>query len=390
MQPNTSVKFDKKSFNTLKNTLKNISRAKLNRENNKLLATNLPLEIGIQLTNKCNLRCKHCFEWNEEGFLKKGDEMTKSRELSRAVLKQIFFQTKEVKSNIYLWGGEPLCYTYWNDIVSILEEDNRWTIICTNGILLDKKIDSILRISENVVFLISVDGFEEENDAIRGKGTFKKVIDNIELLLSLKKKGVFKGEISINCVLSEAMAEKLYDFTEFFENIGINTLYFGYPWYLPDNIAEKMDKFFKENFSWLRTFNEDYVPTWHSYKYRLNKEVLNKLIPEIERLNSRVWNIRVRFQPALEIPQIKDFILGEEIVAQNRKCCFSISNRMNVLPSGEVTVCKNFSEFIVGDLNNESVNELWHNHNFKRCREILSENLTPVCSKCVLLYLHGV
>ncbi|SHI58563.1 Radical SAM superfamily enzyme, MoaA/NifB/PqqE/SkfB family [Clostridium cavendishii DSM 21758] len=390
MQPNTNVKFDENSFNILKKTLKNISNTKHNRDSNSSFATNLPVEIGIQLTNRCNLRCKHCFEWNKDGYLQNVDEYTKSGELDKSVLKQIFLQTREAKSNMYLWGGEPLCYSYWDEVISILEEDKRWTIICTNGILVDKKLDSLLKISENVVLLISVDGFEEENDAIRGKGTFKKVIENIKLLMDLKKKGIFKGEVSVNCVISEAMTGKLYDFMEFFEKLGINTVYFGYPWYLPEDTANNMDIYFKENFDWLKTFNDDYIPSWHSYKYNLNKDILKVLIPEIQRLNSRVWNIRIRFQPALEIPQIENFIAGKEIPAQHRKCCLSISNRMNVLPSGKVTVCKNFPEFTVGDLNNETVEELWHNNNFKKCREILSSNLTPVCSKCILLYLHGV
>ncbi|MBU3134412.1 radical SAM protein [Clostridium gasigenes] len=390
MQPSTNVKFDKNSFNTLKNTLKNISHTKHNRDNDKLFATSLPVEIGIQLTNKCNLRCKHCFEWNEDGYLNNRDDSTKSGELDKSVLNQIFLQTKEAKSNMYLWGGEPLCYTYWDEVVSILEKDKRWTVICTNGILLDKKLDSLLKISENIVLLISVDGFEEENDAMRGKGTFKKVIDNIKLFVDLKKKGIFKGEISVNCVISEAMAGKLYSFMEFFETLGINTVYFGYPWYLPEETASNMDIYFKEKFNWLKTLEDNYIPSWHSYKYHLNKEVLDILIPEIQRLNSRVWNIRIRFQPALEIPQIEKFIAGEESTAQDRNCCLSMSNRMNVLPSGEVTVCKNFPEFTVGDLNNETVEDLWHNDSIRKCREILGSKLTPVCSKCILLYLHGV
>lgn len=186
------------------------------------------------------------------------------------------------------------------------------------------------------------------------------------------------------------MAGKLYDFMEFFESLAINTVYFGYPWYLPEDTSRNMDRYFKENFSWLKTFDDNYIPSWHSYKYNLNKEVLDFLIPEMERLNSRTWNIRIRFQPALEIPQLESFITGKEIPVQHRRCCLAISNRMNVLPSGKVTVCKNFTEFTVGDLNNETVKELWHNDNFRKCRKILSSKLTPVCSKCILLYLHGV
>jgi hypothetical protein len=41
-----------------------------------------------------------------------------------------------------------------------------------------------------------------------GERHLKKVAENIDLLLNLKKKGIFKGEVSVNCVISEAMAER--------------------------------------------------------------------------------------------------------------------------------------------------------------------------------------
>ena len=28
----------------------------------------LPDIVGIKITNNCNLRCKHCYEWGEKGF----------------------------------------------------------------------------------------------------------------------------------------------------------------------------------------------------------------------------------------------------------------------------------------------------------------------------------
>ena len=85
-----------------------------------------------------------------------------------------------------------------------------------------------------------------------------------------------------------------------------------------------------------------------------------------------------------------DFILGEEIPAQNRKHCIGITNRMNVMPDGKVTVCKLFPEFEIGDLSSKSVPDVWNSPDFQKARELISRGLMPVCSKCVLLYLHGV
>ncbi|MBF0443493.1 MAG: radical SAM protein, partial [Oligoflexales bacterium] len=312
MQPKTKVKFDRDTFNRLKRTIRNMSVTSARRCEDTAYACKIPEEVGIQLTNKCNLRCAHCFQWNEEGFFHNMDRKSQCEDIDIEIVKKIFDQTASVKSNLYLWGGEPLCYKWWDELSLLLEQDPRWSILCTNGVLIDKKIDSILKISSSLAILTSLDGFEAENDAIRGKGTFKKVIENIDLILDLKKKGIFKGEISVNCVISKAMSGKLYDFLEFFEEKGVNTVYFCFPWYLPQETSEKMDLYFREHFDWLLKLDENSIPSWHSYKYCLDPQVLDSLIPDLNKISSREWKIRVRYQPALETGEIEDFIRGKE------------------------------------------------------------------------------
>lgn len=101
----------------------------------------------------------------------------------------------------------------------MIEKDPRWTVICTNGLLIEKELESLPPISENLVFLISVDGFQEDNDAIRGKGTFDRVLHNINILRDLQKKGEYKGEISLSAVLNGELAPRLYEFVEYCESL---------------------------------------------------------------------------------------------------------------------------------------------------------------------------
>lgn len=390
MQPKTAVKFDKATFDRLKRTMKNMTTTHAARAKDPAYATEVPEEVGIQLTHKCNLRCTTCFQWNESGFFHHLDQQLQRVDIDIQLIEKIFHETQKARSGLYLWGGEPLCYQWWDKLAELLVHDPRWTVLCTNGTLIDKKMDQLLEMSASLAILISLDGFEAENDSIRGRGTFAKVVENIDLLLELKQKGIFKGEISVNCVINEAMAGKLYQFMEFFEQKGVNTVYFCFPWFLPSATAARMDQYFQENFNWLTELSQNAQPSWHSYQYHLEPDILPVLLQEIEKINQRVWNVRIRFQPALEINEIEDFVLGKEITAQQRKQCLGISTRMNVLPSGEVTVCKLFPEFTIGSLAHESITGLWHNEKFTKCREIIGCGLMPVCSKCILLYLHGI
>jgi MoaA/NifB/PqqE/SkfB family radical SAM enzyme len=60
----------------------------------------------------------------------------------------------------------------------------------TNGTLFDEDYAKKLQEVGNVTFAISIEGFEEETDMRRGKGTYKKVIEGMDIL---KKYGIGFG-----------------------------------------------------------------------------------------------------------------------------------------------------------------------------------------------------
>lgn len=387
MQPKTKVHYDEKSLEVLKRTIKNISDPLRNRKNNPCYATELPEVVGIKLTNRCNLRCKHCYEWNEKGFHRNMDKLQQQTDLSLDIFEKILEETKKVKSRLYLWGGEPLVYKHFEELADLLLEDTREVAMCTNALLIPEKLDSIIKLSDNLELLVPVEGFEEDNDLIRGNGNFRKTMESLNILLDLKKKCVYKGKISIHTVINDSVIPKLYDLVEFFEQMGVDMLMLCYPWYISEETACNMDSYFNENFSWIEDNNKE--KSWHSFTYKVSPENIEILKQQIEKINSRVWDIRVRFQPDLDMKDVEDFILGTEVENLQKKSCLAVSTRMDIYPDGAVSSCKFFSEFTIGNLNNASVSEIWHSEEYKKVREIISSKLTPICSKCNLLHLHG-
>lgn len=64
---------------------------------------------------------------------------------------------------------------------------------------------------------------------------------------------------------------------------------------------------------------------------------------------------------------------------------------MEVHADGNVSSCKFFPEFVVGNLYETPTLQLWQSERFSRVRKILAETgMMPVCSKCILLYMNGV
>jgi sulfatase maturation enzyme AslB (radical SAM superfamily) len=389
MQPKTKVKFDPKTFARLKRTVQYMAQGRQQCQNDPGYATPLPMEIGLQLTNRCNLRCRHCFQWNQTGWHRQLEPAQRDQDLSFDLIAKIVSQTAEARPHLYLWGGEPLSYSEWDPLARLLEENPLWTVLCTNGIDLGNRMESILRISAQLAVLVSIDGFETENDALRGRGSYRQAMGNLDQLLRLKQQRSFHGEVSVHCLVHEAIIPRLYDFMEYFEAKGVNTVYFCFPWYISPATAAHMDEYFSRNFNWLREIGAGAPRSWHSFQYHLEPASIPALLEQVRRLNERTWRIRIRYQPALEPEEITPFILGQEAPAQRRSLCLAVSQRMNVLPDGTVTVCKLFPEFVVGDLHREEVAAIWQSPQFRHAREVIHRGLMPACSKCVLLYLHG-
>jgi radical SAM protein with 4Fe4S-binding SPASM domain len=391
MHPLTTRRINAKEFADIKHTVAIRSRARHGLLADPGYAAPVPQEVSLQLTYRCNLRCTHCYQWNEQGFFRDFSPQRQKTELDVEIVDNVLRTTAATRSKLFLWGGEPLMHTKFGQVAELLERYPRTVNMCTNGLLFKRKLDDMLRIGENLNLLVSLDGLGEDHEALRGKGTFKRTMDNIQMMLDLKREGRFKGELSLSCMVSHVTVGKMYEFMEWAEQLGVNTVYFQFPWYISPEVAHQMDEVYEQSFAWLKPDTGTKQPTWHSYTYQLPEEQLPVLRESMARLASRAWGVRVRYQPQLEADEVEDFILGTSRPAQNRSKCLAVSNRMEVHADGNVSSCKFFPEFVVGNLYETEMTELWQSEAFRQVRSILSTNgMMPVCSKCILLYLNGV
>lgn len=390
MQPTTKHKLDPAELQRLGRAMGAIAKARRGRQVDPAYAAPLPGELGVQLTYRCNLRCKTCFQWNDQGFFRHLDQDSARGEIAPEVFEKLLFQTREARSNLYLWGGEPLVHREWDALARMIEADPRWTVICTNALAIERQVESLLRISDNLVLLISIDGPRAENDAIRGRGTFDRIMHNIELISGLAQRGDYRGKLSLSLVLSDENVPKLMDFCAYCEQLpGIDTLYLVYPWYISPQVAATMDAYYARHLAWLGAPPAAGMASWHSYTHRVSPERIETLNTQVARIRARTWGIRIRFQPALGDHDVAGFCAGTEQPGQARSECMAVANRMDVLADGSVSACKLFPELTVGDLNTQDVAAIWHGERFRRVRGLVGEALMPICSKCVLLYLHG-
>ena len=63
----------------------------------------LPDEISFKLTNRCNLRCHHCYEWSEDGYHRTFEAEERNRDLDISVVVKLLDATRESGANVFLW-----------------------------------------------------------------------------------------------------------------------------------------------------------------------------------------------------------------------------------------------------------------------------------------------
>jgi GT2 family glycosyltransferase len=139
----------------------------------------IPRDATIAITYKCNSRCKMCNIWQKKNPLSL--DMKAIRNLSSSL------------KYLNVSGGEPFMREDLVDVIREIKKNNKKVqiIISSNGYateLIKKRMQEIIKIDPKIGVRISIDGFEEKHDQIRGiKGMYNHAMNTLQVL---KKIGV--------------------------------------------------------------------------------------------------------------------------------------------------------------------------------------------------------
>lgn len=202
------------------------------------------MHYHIVLTEKCNLQCRYCYEKSmdefDNGLEEKfefdfGEPCVSNVKVEK--LKE--FIAKDDKAVIIFYGGEPLLQI--DKIKTIMDEIDVPYRMQTNGILLHLLEPKYLNRIEKI--LISLDGDRERTDYNRGKGTYEKVMKNIELI----KGNGYRGELIARMAIAQEFPD-LYEQVLALVKVGFTSIHWQLDvgFYKEDFEANKIRKFFDE------------------------------------------------------------------------------------------------------------------------------------------------
>jgi len=336
-------------------------------------AVPMPLMFKLYLTLACDLRCKMCMFWGEGGVYAKGAPPPDHQELEWETLEGLFRQAGYYHPSFILSGGEPLMYSHFDRLASLLHKTRCFAYVCTNGMMLEKKLP---RIQGNpyLVFYVSLDGTEQINDALRGKGVHEKVIRNIKKLKSLPH----PPYVGVQFTLQPENVGVLYETCKEVVALGVDWVLINLRWYLSQEQADEYAAALKEEFKVTPRSQEGFIAS-----YPLDT---GEFIRQCEKIRQEKWPIQI--SSYLKEPQ--DIVTYMERPRENpyNNFCYKQWIRMDVLPSGDVTPCIQYPDLVFGNLKENGLMQIWNSPAYADFRKTVRKKLFSVCGRCYCLYLY--
>lgn len=315
-------------------------------------------DVLIEVTGRCNLYCKHCFnsKYNSEEYY--AENMTKEELLSLIdVLDQMNVR------RIQLSGGEPLTREDLSEIIEAIDTHKMFLdVISTNGTLIDE--DNIRyfseRFGENGALYISLDGISRETyEGLRGEDTFNRIMHAMDLLTQHGCR-VFINTMAYKYNLDEL--ESMYDWISARPNI------IGWRIGLPKVLGR-----YEENHKHLEVSFDKVILIF--------KRILSKWISE---------NGRVRLE-------LSDFFRTDSLDVgfethslEDHPCKYALTNA-TIKSNGDVVYCASLGDYPdaqFGNIRENGLKACWDSEKHLAFRQLKIKDI-PECIDCRYLRICG-
>lgn len=293
----------------------------------------IPDRISLELTNKCQLKCKHCFNMS-------GKERENEIDINSFIDISRKFSELGTQS-IFLTGGEAFLKKDIKKLIEYTTNNFKEVTIASNGYFIADDLIETLRTYTNIRIQISIDGINEVHDNIRGvSGAFNKSVE------SIKKLCEYNIPVTIAFTMNDKNVEQLEDVIIMSKDLGC----FGI------NVSATADTGrAKENNmgGTIKDFSE--IVSILGDKYRNDNFYISKEFEENE----------------IESMQ-------ESIQYLNK--CGAGYKIMHVMSDGNLTLCPSISSIILGNFKDD-ISDVLSYKNIERIMNIPTPN-KKLCGDC--------
>jgi MoaA/NifB/PqqE/SkfB family radical SAM enzyme len=338
-----------------------------------------PNYVSFTLTNSCNLRCRMCGQWSEEGYIYNKIKDSGSQ-MKLDDWKKLVDEIAPHDINFLLIrGGEPFLFPGIIELLEYIHSKGIFMAIDSNGTMMEKYAEDLVRIG-NMHITFSVDGPEEIHDYVRGvKGSFKKIKENIALLNDLEKNSKNKISKSICFTISRYSYKGLGEMPDVARDMSIPAVNIAPYYYFSAEIGKKYEEELRENFgceafSWKGFHHDD-----SGIDYDIFKEEHEKYLANLRDVKNDP------FMPLKEDDYRLWFSDYTSIVGSS--ACFNVEKLIDIQPDGEANFCIDFPDYSIGNVKEHTIEKLWNSERAEQFRIYRRKKPLAVCYRCGAKYI---
>jgi len=344
-------------------------------------------QASFRLTDRCNLRCHTCGQWGDNGYLHSCSlNELKEREIPT---ERYLHLLKDLGAHghqplVYFWGGEPMLYEGILDLIAGATDLGLPTSIATNGTRLAASAE---RLVDAPLFLlqVSIDGHcAELHNALRpsaggGGDNFRDIKRGLAAVREARQaRGRNLPLIAALTVISQANVAHLNDIYEAFRD-QVDLFIFYLSWWIDEASAAAHEDDFSRRFGFRPTLHRGWVGGWRPSDAGALDRELQTVFEK-----SRAWSApAVALVPPLTGAEEINTYYADHRATFGYDKCVSIYQAVEVDSNGDLSPCRDYHDYVVGNVRTDTISELWNSPRYRDFRLSLNrEGLMPVCTRC--------
>lgn len=351
-------------------------------------------QISLRITDMCNLRCHTCGQWGDNGYLlNKSLKDLKQNEVPVEVYKRVAdeFVAAGWKPVWYIWGGEPMLYPGIIDLLYYLAERDMPIMMVSNGTRIAQHAKEIVDTCKNV--WLSLDGptpeiHNKQRPGVSPSMNNFKMVEEALIALSeekMRRHSVYPYISPISVVASYNI-DRLVDIYKFSRQYA-DTHIFYLSWWIDEQSAADHTADFKRRFGFEPTTHLGWMGSWKDFDHNLVYDKFQEMYHLFNEHANGNGNGYKRCIPLMypylsTREDIKRYYEDHNAVFGYDQC-ISIFMTMEVDSNGDVSLCRDYHDYIIGNIKDQSLMEVWTSEKARAFRSsISSEGLMPVCRRC--------
>jgi radical SAM protein with 4Fe4S-binding SPASM domain len=343
-------------------------------------------QLSIRITDLCNLRCHTCGQWGDQGFLH-GKNLKELKQAEVPLSRYLEVLQDLVRHGhrpmVYLWGGEPMLYEGTLELIEGATALGLPTNIATNGTRIAGAAERLVN-APMFLLQVSIDGpdaatHNRARPAAGGADNFADILAGLrEVRRAREARRRQLPLIASLTTISQANYRHLLDIYESFRD-KVDLFVFYLAWWIDEENLQAHETDFSRRFGFKPLLPAGWVGSWKPEDYgELNRQ-LQGLLGQSQAGDAPPVTL---IPPVLGEQDLRTYYTDHQARFGYNQC-ISIYQAVEVDSNGDLSPCRDYHDYVVGNLKEATVTELWNSERYRAFRRSLAtEGLMPVCTRC--------